>query len=555
MLKLLGNSSFSGVTLAQFFAALNDNAMRQAFLLIAVETAARELQASASALFALPFVLFSPLAGQIADRFSKRTVIMITKLIEIVVVLLAGYALWIDDLSLLLIALLLMATQSAFFSPAKYSILPEILPYESLSKGNGIIQMTTYVAILLGSAIAGFLLQFFPVIWTAGTLITMGVVGFLPTLLIEPLPAADPKTSLDWNAFRTVAENLLWIRKDRLLLTSMIGFAFFFFLGTLLTLNLNVYGLKTMDVGEAYTSLLMIFLALGIGAGSLLAGQLSGDKIELGLVLLGVIGLIPSLFLFWYPIDSLKVAYTGMFFVGISGGLFLIPLQTILQERPPEDDVGDALGTTNILTFVGVLVASAVYVVLIGWFDVRAPLLMFMLALATLLIGITMIMALPQLLIRSTGWILRQFYRVEIEGKDKLPNIGPGILIVDQEQPVDGILFNGIFSRFLRYIHSANVRNLPVFGFLLTPINPGDWNNKSRTSGGWYHEDEFLYWAPNNVEKSIREDRKSWISLKNHAVNQDLPLIFITIRHGNRRLLTVDVDEPHEPNSDGSLPK
>lgn len=480
MFQLFKNSSFFGVTFAQFFAALNDNAMRQAFLLIAVESAAQELQASASALFALPFIVFSPIAGQLADRFSKKSIIVLTKAGEIIIVSIAAYSLWIDSLGILLVAILLMATQSTFFSPSKYGILPEILEYEDLSRGNGLIQMTTYVAILLGAALAGILLQVFPVIWTGLAMIVMGILGFLPVLVIESVEPADPESTLDWNGFRSLSSNLSWIRHDRTLLMSMLGFSFFFFLGTLLTLNLNVYGIQVMGLGEAYTSLLMVALSIGLGLGSLLAGRWSGDGVEVGLVPLGILGMATFLIVFTKTIESVYFAYLYLILTGLFGGLFLIPLQTILQEHPPEDEVGDVLGTTNIITFVGVLVASAVYVILIGWFGMSPQILMLVLGMITLLSGFGLVVGLPRAFIRFIFWLLTHtLYRIDIRNTENIPRDGPAIIVANHVSLVDGFLINACFSRLVRFIGFGPFFEIPVVGRLfrlmkMIPVYPGE---------------------------------------------------------------------------------
>lgn len=557
MLRLLKDPSFFGVTVAQFFAALNDNAMRQAFLLIVVESAAQELQASASALFALPFIAFSAVAGQLSDRYSKRTVIVLTKGLELAVVLLAAYALWADRLMVLLVAILLMATQSAFFSPAKYGILPEILSYEDLTRGNGLIQMTTYVAILLGAAVAGILLQFFPVTWTGITLVVLGVVGFLPVFLIERVEPADPEAPLDWNSFRSVAKTLVWIRRDPLLFASMLGFTFFFFLGTILTLNLNVYGLRTMGVGEAYTSLLMVFLSVGLGAGSLLAGYVSGDTIDPGLVVLGALGLGPPLVAFTRDPESLLLAYAGMVVIGVFGGFFLIPLQTLIQERPPEDAVGDALGTTNILTFVGVLVASAVYVVLIGWLEFSAGFLMLALGVASVLVGVSFVLILPPLLVRCLGWpIARIFCRSRVRGAENLPLTGPGILVVRQETPLGPFLFGGRFARFLAYVETDVLRTTPLVGGMIRGIPVDELGENHDREGAGVHEDEFLYFATDSDRCPPETDE--WEKLGNYAEEESLPVIPVSIERednasGLRPSFTLTVGSPHDASDAPSL--
>jgi hypothetical protein len=173
---------------------------------------------------------------------------------------------------------------------------------------------------------------------------------------------------------------------------------------------------------------------------------------------------------------------------------------------------------------------------------------MLLLSLTTLITGMALVLALPHLLLRSIGWLLLRGYSVRIEGADKLPLIGPGILVVDQDKPMDTFLFNGVFSRFLRYVNSDHVRNVPGLASLLRPVDPRSARPDGRASGGWYHKDEFLYWAPEDPEKSLRDGDSSWESLKDFAEARDLPLIPVSIRHGEGRDLTVRVKSPREPN-------
>ncbi len=433
MFGLLKRLSFFSITAAQFLGALNDNALRQTYLLLVVGMGTAERQAEATALFALPFLIFSPLAGQLADRFSKRKVFIATKLAELVVMVLSAYALWIGSLGLLLLSILLMASQSVFFSPAKYGILPEVLKYEQLSHGNGIIQMTTYIAILLGTAVAGLLLQYGGKTWTGFVLVFFGLVGWFFTFFIEKIPPADEELDFDFNPFKRVAGNFRWMIRDSLMLLAVVGFVFSWLLGTILTLNVNVFGLQALGVGEALTSLLFVFLALGMGTGSVLAGWLSGEKIEYGLIIPGFGGLALCLLLLWQGTGGFYFSYIWMLLAGIFSGLFFIPLQSALQDRPVDEKKGEGLATSNIVTFTGVIVGTAVYVVLIQQLQVSARLLMLYMAVGSLVVVLLLTVFMPWLLKRFVICLFSAlFFQTEIRGKENIPHRGPAVLKTGQ---------------------------------------------------------------------------------------------------------------------------
>lgn len=432
MFGLLKRLSFSSVILSQFLGALNDNALRQTYLLLVVGMGTAERQAEATVLFALPFLLFSPLAGQLADRFSKRTVFVITKLAELLVMVLAAYALWVDSLGLLLLSILLMASQSVFFSPAKYGILPEILEYEQLSHGNGIIQMTTNIAILCGTALAGVLLESGGRIWTGFVLVFFGLVGWSATFFIEEVPPASEELNFDYNPLKRTAQNFSWIRQDSLMLLAVGGFVFSWLLATVLMLNVNVFGLQTLGVGETLTSLLFVALALGLGTGGAFAGWLSGEKIEYGLIIPGLLGLTVGLLTLWGLVGGFYLSYFWMYLTGVSSGIFLIPLQSALQDRPPEEQKGEGLATANIVTFTGVIAGTALYVILIQDLNLSATTLMFYMAVGSFSLAILLIFALPWLFKRFVTCLLSAlFFRIQVRGKENIPHRGPALIKVE----------------------------------------------------------------------------------------------------------------------------
>ncbi len=472
MLGLLTKRSFGSLTLAQFLGALNDNALRQTYLLLAVQAASPEKQAAAAVLFALPFLVFSPLAGQLADRFSKRTVIVFTKFIEIAVMLLAALAMWQQNLLLILISILLMSSQSCFFSPAKYGIIPELLSYEQLSAGNGIIQMSTNIAIMTGTALAGFLLQLTDVFWTGVVLLGLSLLGWTISLLIKPVEPADPELQFTFEPVQRLAKSLAWIRRDYVLFSSMLAFSFVWFVGAFLTLVLNVYGLQALRLGEAGTSLLFVFLATGIGLGSLLAGRWSERKVEFGLIPLGAGGMAGGLMLLSLVETSQLFAYCWLLASGMFSGLFLIPLQATLQERPPAEKKGELLAAANIFSFTAVIAASAIYTLLTNQAGLTSGSLLFLLGLVTLAVGLLLVVILPRVFVRFVLWNLcHTVYRFQLEGRQNVPREGPGLLKVDRFSPLKILQIQFCVPRPVTFITFMPVGKRRFLKLLLSLLN------------------------------------------------------------------------------------
>ncbi len=448
MFKLFWKRSFTGMITCQTLGALNDNVLRQAYLLLAIQLAGAEQQAAAVAFTAIPFIFFSPLAGQITDRYSKRDVIVWMKFVEVVVMSFAAWAAWHENLFGLLMGIFLMFGQSAFFSPSKYGILPEILAYEEMSEGNGILQSSTYLAILFGGVIAGGLLELAPMYWLALFFVIVSLLGWLSSLIIEPLPAADPELEINYNPFARMVESITWIRKDPFLFYLMLGYAYGWGAGAILTLAINVYGLEVLGLGELLTSGLLVALAMGIGLGSLLAGLWSGKKIELGLIPLGAVGLTVTMFFLSLVSESVMAAYGWLFLGGIFSALFLIPFQAALQERPPKEKKGDLLASTNVFSFTGVVVASAVYVLLIELGGYGSRTLLFLVGIVTLAATVALFFFLPWLLVRFALWtIAHLFFNVDVEGRKQIPISGATLFRCGTKKLSTPLLINYVIPR------------------------------------------------------------------------------------------------------------
>jgi MFS family permease len=292
--ELMGKRGFQSFLWTQFLGAFNDNLYKIVVSMRAVQVAAgsgsRNL-ALAGAVFVLPFLLFSGYAGHLADAVSKRTVLISVKVFEVAVMLLGVAVFFSTRVELMMIVLFLMALHSTVFSPAKYGIVPEMLGDEDLSRANALLEMTTFVAIVLGTSIGSLMFVAWKhVPWNMGlVMVAIALAGLAVSKGITRVPAAGASLPFQWNPFAEVIDGTMSLLADRPLWLTVLGISYFWFLGALFQSDLLLFANDVLHVDELHTGLMVTCLAIGIGAGSMLAGKLSGDKVELGLVPLGSI--------------------------------------------------------------------------------------------------------------------------------------------------------------------------------------------------------------------------------------------------------------------------
>ena len=384
---LFRDRSFWGMTATQFLGAFNDNLVKQLALLIAAPAAAAAVvgaaakqpdeQPLAMALFSIPFLLFSSFAGFLSERYSKRTIIVLCKVAEIGIVLLgmAAFAYWnVTGMAGLLVVVFLMGTHSAFFGPGKYGILPELFAERDLPKANGIILMTTFLAIIFGTALAGLLRDLLGEarLWLASlACLVIALAGTQTALLIRPVPAADPTLQFTWSAFLIPRAMRELLARDRTLLSVILVNSLFWLIGGIVQPTVNAVGKDQFAVADWITSLLAACMGIGIAIGSLLAIGLSRGKANFKVVKVGAWLIVLMLTLLAVPqgqrIDvalqqGFLVLYaSGLIALGIAAGLFAVPLQVFLQVRPPESLKGRTIATNNLANWIAIVGSAGVY--------------------------------------------------------------------------------------------------------------------------------------------------------------------------------------------------
>jgi acyl-[acyl-carrier-protein]-phospholipid O-acyltransferase/long-chain-fatty-acid--[acyl-carrier-protein] ligase len=444
----------------QFQGALSDNIFK--FLVIFLITSTRppeerdRLISVALALFALPFVLFSMAGGFLADRFPKRSVIRSVKLVEIGIMGLGALGLYLGQLPLLLTVIFLMSAQSAFFGPSKYGSLPELLPGSRLSWGNGWINFGTFIAIITGGVLGGWLHKEFsaqPLV--SGTLlVALSVFGFFASHSITALPAANPTKSFQINPLNDLGSHLRTVGRDRVLMLAVAGSVYFWFIGALFgEPTILTYSQDVLKLNETQISLLRACLAIGIGVGSVAAGFLSGRKIEYGLVPLGGFGLALGAGLLALPgwtAPHVAVILAGL---GFAGGFFIVPLSALIQHRPDPSDKGSIIATNSWLTSVGVFVAAGAFWLLKTVLGLSAGQIFLVGSVLTMIGTIYALTLVPDALLRLLLWFAtHSLYRVRVMGRENIPARGGALLVCNHLSLADAALLQSATDRPIRFI-------------------------------------------------------------------------------------------------------
>jgi acyl-[acyl-carrier-protein]-phospholipid O-acyltransferase/long-chain-fatty-acid--[acyl-carrier-protein] ligase len=386
------------------------------------------------------------------------------KIFEMGVMLLALAGFWLNQIPILLGCVFLMGVHSSFFGPSKYGLLPELLPERKLSWGNGLIELGTFMAIILGTVAAARMSKHFHghQTWSGIILIALAVIGFITSLGITHVPAADPGRKFHANFLSDLFAQLRLVRRDRALTLAFLGNTYFFFLGQLLQLNVFFYGAQMLHLDEIGIGQLSIALALGIGLGSVAAGYLSGGKIEYGLVPLGAFGM--SLVSAWLSVPGLSVnaALVRLSLLGFTGGFFIVPIAALLQHRTDPAKKGEVLAAANLLSFVGIFAASGAYYLLADVAGLSPARIFFFGGVLTLAGAIYVLFLLPDALLRFLLWgATHSLYRIRIDGRDHIPAKGGALFVCNHVSFVDALLLLASTDRRVRFMMYKGHYELP----------------------------------------------------------------------------------------------
>jgi len=444
----------------QFLNAFNDNVYKLVVSLLAVlvtttGTSSGTYLSLAGFVFVAPFLLFSGYAGQLADRFEKRSVVVITKAFEVGAMTFALFALMSGSIEWMLAVLFLTATQAAFFSPAKYGIVPELVSDKHLARANGLLEMSTFVAIILGTIGGSYLVATWKhqPAYIGLVLIAIAVLGTLTSLRIARTSPPVVQRPFSWNPFGDVLAGINRLAHDRILMLTVLGTTFFWFLGALFQMVLLLFGKEALHCTETETGLLMASLAVGIGAGSMAAGRLSGERIEPGLIPIGTLGMAVAGFLLASAVHSLVPALVVLALLGFMGGLFVVPLNAILQHRPQHDEKGRVIATANFVNTLGIMLASGVIWLLHELLHLSAAAVIYVSAALMLVAAAYALQLVPNFAARFLLCLLTHVvYRIRLYGKENIPQRGAALLVANHVSYVDGFLIGACVHRFVRFM-------------------------------------------------------------------------------------------------------
>ncbi|MEK9765795.1 MAG: MFS transporter [Thalassolituus sp.] len=488
---LLKSKRFAPFFFTQFLGAFNDNVYKNSLMaMITFGLLSSSLDLSlmnnrGAMLFILPFFLFSALAGQLSDKYEKSWLIRRIKLLEIVIMTLGAIAFYFSATAGLMCLLFLMGTQSAFFGPVKYSIIPQHLDNHELVGGNALVEMGTFLAILTGTLVASVLAtQEDGVIWVSSVIVGISILGYFVSRRIPAAAAANPEQKIRFNPFTETWRTLGYSRQTKAIFLAVLAISWFWFLGAAYLTQIYGYAKDFLGGDQSVVMVLLATFSIGIAVGSLLCERLSGHKVELGLVPLGSIGLTIfgiDLYLIDLPAVGAEFISAGDFLtqlhgmrvvfdflmIGIFGGFYIVPLYAMIQARSEEKHRSQVIAAINIMNAL-FMVGSAIFgILMLGVVGVSIPEFLVILAVLNALVSIYIYRTIPEFAMRFIIWILTHtLYRVNHINLHKIPEEGACVLVCNHVSFVDALLIGGACRRPVRFVTFKPIYNMPVLNFI-----------------------------------------------------------------------------------------
>lgn len=489
---LLTQRRFTPFFWTQFFGAFNDNFFKIALMTILTYDALNWTHMNVDllnnlipGLFILPFVLFSATSGQFADKFEKGSMARKIKLLEIVIMLIAAFGWMSHNLWVLIAAVAGMGIHSTLFGPVKYAYLPQHLQTDELVGGNGLIEMGTFVGILLGEVLGAMLVAHKP--WgielVAVGAVVVAVIGYVTSLKIPYSPAPEPELKINWNVATETVRNISFSKQNRPVFLSLLGNSWFWFYGAILLAQFPSYAKNYLHGDYSVFVLLLTFFSFGIGAGSLLCEKLSGHKVEIGLVPFGSIGLS----VFGFDLYLSSVAYintSGVDFlqfleqtgslrilfdivmIGIFGGFYIVPLFALIQTRCDPKHLSRTIAGMNILNALFMVVASLSAMLMLknGY---TIPQIFMATAVLNAIVAIYIFSLVPEFLMRFVAWLLIQtVHRVKTVNTDRIPLEGGAVLVCNHVSYMDAIVIGASSPRPIRFVMDHRIFKIPFLSWI-----------------------------------------------------------------------------------------
>lgn len=490
--SLLLQRRFGPFFWVQFLGAGNDNVFKFAFtVLVTYQIQLQWLPASMAglvigALFILPFLLFSATSGQLADKYPKELLIRFVKNLEIGIMLLAGWGFLQEDVPVLLACVFLMGLHSTLFGPVKFAYLPQHLTERELTGGNGMVEMGTFVAILLGN-VAGGLLIALPLVgptYVAAACLLLALLGRALAQAVPVSPATDPALTINWNPFTETWRNLKLAHGNVVVFRSLLGISWMWFFGAVFLGQFPSFAHDVLHGNEQVASLLLVVFSVGIGAGALLCEMLSRRHVEIGLVPMGAIGMtVFSVDLYFASrgLPQHTVALTlGQFMadpahwrvladlalLSLFAGIYSVPMYALIQMRSQSTHRARIIAANNILNALFMIVSSLAAGALIAvGFTISE--LFLIIGLANAVVAFYIFMLVPEYLLRFVAWMASRFvYRFKVQGDEQIPTEGAAVLVCNHVSFVDAVLLMAASPRPIRFLMDHRIFKVPVLGWL-----------------------------------------------------------------------------------------
>ncbi len=495
---LLTNPRFSPMFWTQFAGAFNDNFFKNALGILVVYSGATAFGLSSeqfvpltAAVFMLPYFLFSATAGQLADKYEKSWLIRIIKIAEIVIMALAAVGFVTGQNELLVLVLFLMGTQSAFFGPVKYGILPQLLEDDELVGGNALVELATYLAILGGTIAGGILVTQrsgdMPVgMWAVCIgVVLFATIGWGFSTRVIDCPPTDPDLVVQWNPVTPTWQILRITMREKPIFLAVMGITWFWAFGTAFLSMFPSYAKDILGGGEAVATLFLAAFSCGIAIGSVLCERLSRHRLELGLVPIGALGMSVFCAHLWFTgqpwtpeADHLLslteffgkpagvMIFVDLVLISMFGGMYIVPLYTLIQQRSDASLVSRVIAGNNIINAFFMVGMSLVLMWLQGngW---DAPAIFGALAVTNALASIYVFIQVPEFLMRFVVWMLSTvLYRVTVVGLDNVPKTGGCVVVANHVSFIDWLIIMGAIKRPVHFVMDVSFAHLPVMNLI-----------------------------------------------------------------------------------------
>ena len=489
---LLGQRRFGPFFWTQFLGAGNDNVFKFAFTILVTFQAAsfggvdpKTAAFAIGAVFIAPFLIFSATAGQLADKFEKSALIRVVKNLEIAIMLMAAAGFYAHSVQLLYVATFLMGLHSTLFGPVKFAYLPQHLRPEELVGGNGLVEMGTFVAILLGT-MAGGVLASIPgngPTYVAAACIALAIGGRLAAAGVPDSPASDPQLKVNWNPLSETLANLRLARTNRAVFLSMLGISWLWFFGATFLTSFSPFAKDVLGGNENVVTLLLGVFSVGIGTGSLLCEKMSGHKVEIGLVPFGSIGMTVFAVDMYFATHAMQpagalgvVGFLGiganwrvladLFLLAMFGGFYSVPLYALIQTRSEGSHRARIIAANNILNALFMIGSSVIAGVLLS-LKFTIPQLFLVTAILNACVAIYIYTLVPEFLMRFLCWLLiHSVYRLRKVGLANIPDEGPALITCNHVSFVDALVIAAACPRPIRFVMDHKIFKVPLLSFV-----------------------------------------------------------------------------------------